>query len=73
MTFTEAADALSSTVAGMRAHVGGRLRGFFLFQGRDQRASGSSTNREHYFGGLRADQTDKPFYSAAVRSLLAAW
>jgi hypothetical protein len=72
MTYDTAASTLSSTATDMRATVGSRLRALLLFQGRDQRSSGVSTNREHYFGALHADMTDKGAYSTAVRSLLAA-
>jgi hypothetical protein len=72
MTYATAASTLTSTAADMRATVGSRLRALLLFQGRDQRSPGVSTNREHYFGALHADMTDKGGYSAAVRSLLAA-
>jgi hypothetical protein len=30
-----------------------------------------TTEREHYFGALRNDMTDKGAYSTAVRTLLA--
>jgi hypothetical protein len=46
MSYQEAADALGSTVAGMRARYGSRLRGFYLYQAQDQGPSGTSTNRE---------------------------
>jgi hypothetical protein len=72
MTYASAASAVSSSAADMRAAFGSRLRALLLFQGRDQRASGVSTNREHYFGALHSDMTDKGAYSAAVRALLAA-
>ena len=71
MTFDEAADALTSTVAGMRARYGDRLRAFLVFQGRDQQKQGFSTNREHYFGAVTVDQGEKGAFSVAVRSLLA--
>lgn len=71
MTYATAAGAVTSTVADMRAKYGSRLRSVFLYQGRDQVASGTSTNREHYFGALRGDMTDKGTYSGAVRALLA--
>ena len=48
-----------------------RLRAVLLYQGHDQRPSGTTTEREHYFGALRADLGEKGAFSAAVRSLLA--
>ena len=72
MTYSAAASALSSSASAMRATFGSRMRALLLFQGRDQRGSGVSTDREHYFGALHSDSTDKGAYSTAVRSLLAA-
>jgi hypothetical protein len=70
MTYAAAASALHSTVADMRAKYGARLHAFFLYQGRDQTASGADSQREHYFGALRSDLSDKGAYSAEVRSFL---
>ena len=71
MTYATAAANLSSTVAQMRARFGTRLAAFFLYQGRDLRAPGASTSREHYFGAMRSDMSDKGPYTGVVRSLLA--
>jgi hypothetical protein len=70
MTYAAAASALHSTVADMRALYGARLHAFFVYQGHDQRATAATTEREHYFGALRSDLSDKGAYSAEVRSLL---
>jgi hypothetical protein len=70
MTYSAAASALHSTVADMRSLYGSRMHAFFVYQGHDQRATGASAEREHYFGALRSDLTDKGAYSAEVRSLL---
>jgi hypothetical protein len=70
MTYAAAASALHSTVADMRALWGARLRAFFVYQGHDQRPSGATSNREHYFGALRSNLSDKGAYSAEVRSFL---
>ena len=72
MSYTAAASALTSAVGELRSRWGTRLRAIFLFQGRDQRAADTSTNREHYFGALRSDLGDKGAYSAAVRALMAS-
>jgi hypothetical protein len=72
MTFAQAASALTTSVADMRARYGSRLRAFFVYQARDQYRPGYSTNREHYFGALRNDLSEKGPYSAAVRALMAA-
>ena len=71
MTYAVAGANLSSTVVDMRARYGSRLAALFLYQGRDLRASGASTSREHYFGALRSDLSDKGAYTSAVRALLA--
>ena len=70
MSYAAAATALHSTVADMRAKYGARLRAFFVYQGRDQTATGVDSEREHYFGALRSDLADKGAYSAEVRSFL---
>jgi hypothetical protein len=71
MTWADAATALEETVRGMRGAYGDRLRGVLLFQVADQRPSGTSSSREHYFGALRSDFTPKGPYTDAVRALLA--
>jgi len=71
MTWADAATALEETVRGMRRAYGDRLRGILLFQVTDQRPSGKSSSREHYFGALRSDFTPKGRYTDAVRALLA--
>jgi hypothetical protein len=70
MTYSAAASALHGTVADMRAKYGARLHAFFVYQGHDQTASGADSQREHYFGALRSDLSDKGAYSAEVRALL---
>ena len=72
MTYTAAGTALTDSLTAMRARYGTQLHRFFLYQGHDQRASGVDTNREHYFGALKSDLSDKGGYSTAVRSVLAA-
>ncbi|HYM54881.1 MAG TPA: hypothetical protein VES97_05925, partial [Solirubrobacteraceae bacterium] len=72
MTYEEAANVLASTVGAMRSRYGSRLGAFYLFQARDQKPSGASTDREGYFGALRSDLAPKGAYTAEVRSLLTA-
>ncbi len=72
MTYQEAATTLQSTVSTMRARYGARLTAFYLFQARDQRATGTSTEREGYFGALQSNEQPKGAYTAAVQSLLSA-
>ena len=72
MTYSQAASTVESSVAGMRARYGSRLSAFYLFQARDQQATGSSTDREGYCGALQSNQAAKGAYTTAVQSLLAA-
>jgi hypothetical protein len=72
MSYQEAANALGSTVAGMTARYGTRLHAFYLYQAQDQGPSGTSTNREEYFGALQTDGSSKGPYTAEVQSLLNA-
>jgi hypothetical protein len=71
MTYQEAATTLESSVSAMKAHYGTRLAAFYLFQARDQSATGASTDRESYFGALQSDEAAKGPYTTAVDSLLA--
>jgi hypothetical protein len=71
MTYQEAASTLAATVAAMRARYGTRLRAFYLFQARDQRPTGTSSDREHYFGALQSNRASKGAYTAEVQALLA--
>jgi hypothetical protein len=72
MSYGEAASTVTSSVAAMRSKYGSRLRAFYLFQGRDQEATGASSNREGYCGALQSNDTPKGAYTSAVQSLLAA-
>jgi hypothetical protein len=71
MTYAGAARALQRTIGAMRAKYAPRLSAVFLYQAHDQRRAGATSDREHYFGALRSDLSDKGAYSAAVRALLA--
>jgi hypothetical protein len=51
---------------------GGRLNLLALYQACDQIDAGSTAEREHYFGALHLDGTEKGAYSPTVRELLAA-
>jgi hypothetical protein len=72
MTYADAGAALLEAVARLRAAHGTRLRALIVYQGHDQRPSGTSTEREHYFGVLRLDGAEKGAYTEAVRAVLAA-
>jgi hypothetical protein len=72
MTFSEAATTLDSTVSAMKSRYGGRLAAFYLYQARDQALSGSSTDRESYFGAVQNNEAPKGAYTTTVESLLTA-
>jgi hypothetical protein len=73
MTYQEAAEAVTATVNAMHARFGARLRAVYLFQARDQRATGTSSDREYYFGAMQSNRAPKGAYTAAVQALLAAY
>jgi Glycosyl hydrolase catalytic core len=72
MTYAEAATQLTSSMASIRAKLGGRLAAFYLYHVRDQKASGTSTEREAYFGALQSNGATKGAYTTTVQSLIAA-
>jgi hypothetical protein len=72
MTYAEAATDLGATIGGMRSRYGSRLRAVYLFQARDQKATGTSTEFEGYYGALQSDMAPKGAYTTEVESLLSA-
>jgi hypothetical protein len=72
MSYQEAAEVLSRTVSEMRQALNGRLGMLLLYQIRDQKASGESTDLEYYFGALGHELQPKGAYTAEVESLLAS-
>jgi hypothetical protein len=72
MSYSEAATTLGSTVSSMLARYPGRLEAFFLYDAHDLQATGTSTSRENYFGGLQSNGATKGAYTTTVESLLAA-
>jgi hypothetical protein len=72
MTYGEASTALSSTVSAMKARYGTRLAALYLYQAHDQAASGTSTDRESYFGALQSNEAPKGDFTTTVQSLLTA-
>jgi hypothetical protein len=72
LSYAEAASTLESSISAMRAKYGGRLRDVYLFQARDQQATGSSTEREAYCGALQTNQATKGAYTTAVEGLLTS-
>jgi hypothetical protein len=71
MTYAEAATTLTSNLAAMRDRYGSRLASLYLFQARDQKATGTSSGREGYFGALQSNEAPKGAYTATVQSLLS--
>jgi hypothetical protein len=72
MSYEEAATDLATSVTAMHEHFGGRLRAIYLYQAQDLASSGSSTDREEYFGALRQDGARKGAYTTEVEALLHA-
>jgi hypothetical protein len=72
MTYVEAATTLSTIIGEVRAMLGARLGMFMLYQIRDQQPSGSSNEREYFFGALGRENQPKGAYTTAVQALLAA-
>ena len=70
MSYVEAANAISSTVAAIRARYGLRVRAIFVYQALDQRLPGADSEREHYFGVLGANGAAKGAYTTAFRALV---
>jgi hypothetical protein len=70
MTYAQAASTLKSVIAGMRARYGSRLASVYLYSTSDLKPSGSSTDREQYFGALRSDKSPKGAYTDEVVSLM---
>ena len=72
MTYSAAADAISSTLSGMKARYGSRLRALYLYQSTDRSPPGATNGRESYFGALKRDQSDKGAYTTTVKRELAS-
>jgi hypothetical protein len=71
MTYQQAADALTSVIGSLKAS--GKVAQALLYQSTDQDASGTSADREGYFGVLQADgTTTKGALTQAAINLLAA-
>jgi hypothetical protein len=68
LTYDRAGALLTTAIDRMAAQPD-RVRQVLLYQLGDQRDPRENTNREHYFGLLRHDGSDKGGYTAAVRAL----
>jgi hypothetical protein len=72
MTYQEAGDLLTRTVSEMRQLLGSRMGLFTLYQVRDQKLTGSSSEMEGYFGALQHELQPKGAFTQAVEALMAA-
>lgn len=69
LTYSDAARNLRLTAEDIDARYP-RLRRFLIYQDYDLRASGTTSNYQHYFGALKQDLTAKGAYTAEVQGLL---
>ena len=72
MSYSTAASALHSALAGMQRRYGSRLGAFYLYQAHDQYASGAQNGREAYFGALQSNGAAKGAFTSEVKADLAA-
>jgi hypothetical protein len=72
MSYEEAAQELRSTVAWIKQMLGERLGDFFLYQVRDQKPAGATSNWQDYFGVLQHELQPKGAYTTAAQELLAS-
>lgn len=71
MSYGEAAEVLSRTLAEMREVAHGRLGLFLIFKIRDEKPSGAVTEREGYCGALQSELQPKGAYTTEVKAVLA--
>jgi hypothetical protein len=72
MSYQEAAEVMKRNVAEIRQLLGSRQGLFMLYQVRDQALTGTSTNRESYFGLLQHELQPKGAFTTAAEELLAS-
>jgi hypothetical protein len=72
MTYDTAATTLQTAIAGMRARYGSRLASVYLYSTSDLKPTGTSDDREQYFGALKSDKSAKGAYTSAITALLTA-
>jgi hypothetical protein len=72
MTYDQAATNLRNAVSAMRSRYAKRLAAVYLYSTSDLAASGTTTNRENYFGALRNDKSPKGAYTSEVKAELTA-
>lgn len=71
MTYSEAAQTLGSTVTAMRTRYGTRLAAVYLYETLDEAATGTSVDREDYFGALQINGATKGSYTTEIQSLFS--
>ena len=71
MTYQQAAATLRDVVASWRSRFGKALVQVLIFQSADRGPSGSSSDRERFFGVVRNNSWDKGAYTAVARALMA--
>jgi hypothetical protein len=71
MTYADAASTLHNALGGMRSRYGSRLGALYLYQAHDQKASGTASGREYYFGALQSNSSAKGAYTSEVKADLA--
>lgn len=72
MTYATAASTLTTTLQTLRTQLNGRLRNFIVYRVSDLAAPHADTNREHYFGALHQDGSDKGPYTTTIHNLLTS-
>lgn len=72
MTYQQAGNALTQSIAAMRSRYGSRLRAVYHYHAHDLKHPGASNDREAYFGALKLDGSSKGELTAAVRAFLAS-
>ncbi|HVR06245.1 MAG TPA: hypothetical protein VMS02_09390 [Solirubrobacteraceae bacterium] len=71
-TYQQAAEDLKRSVAEMHQMLGSRFGLFMLYQDHDQRPTGTTNDREAYFGALQHELQPKGAYTTAVQELFAS-
>ena len=72
MSYEEAAQTLRSTITWISELLGSRLGDFFIYQVRDQRATGTATNCQDYYGALQHELQPKGAYTTQIQALLSS-
>jgi hypothetical protein len=73
MTYQQAADALTSSLAAMTQRFPNRIAVILYYYSFDLEAHGATSNREDYFGYLKSDFSDKGPLTDAVRAAAARY